>query len=234
VRLLVVGIWLACALLGALCTIRLTGNLPLGLAVLALTSAHLRALAYEPGHPGGLCMLLVMLLATTVTFFAERRRALICGILGALVGCLLMTKMNIGVFALLALALTLSSAISGAAGGSGSSGDEHRDPHSAGDPDARARPGGFGISAGAVRNAGDGAGRSPALDGRGQAGPAHSRRRVCRDRWHRSGSRERYRRRRSRHVAPRGGTESTAAGDQVPYDLSGASAHRWKQRAFGP
>ena len=110
-RLVVVGIWVACALLGALFTIRMTGSVPLAVAVLALTAAHLRALANEPGHPGGLCMLLVMLLAVTATFFAEQRRAVVCGILGALVGCLLMTKLNVGVFALLAVALTIFAAI---------------------------------------------------------------------------------------------------------------------------
>ena len=113
VRLLVIGIWIACALLAALFTIRLTGNVPLAVVVLALTAVHLRALADEPGHPGGLCVLLLMIFTATATFFAERRRTLVCGVLGALVGCLLMTKLNIGVFALLALALTLSSTIPG-------------------------------------------------------------------------------------------------------------------------
>lgn len=112
-RLVVIGIWLGCAALGALFTLRLSGSVPLAVAVLALTAAHLRALASEPGHPQGLSMLLVMSLPAAAAFCSERRRTLICSVLGALVGCLVMTKLNVGVFALLAVALALSAAIPG-------------------------------------------------------------------------------------------------------------------------
>lgn len=115
VRLLVIAIWIGCAALAGLVTVRLTRNLPLALVGLALAGAHLRALAYEPGHPQGLAMLLVMLLPATATYLDERRRPLVCALLGAIVGCLLMTKVNLGVFALLALALTLTSSMAGRA-----------------------------------------------------------------------------------------------------------------------
>lgn len=115
VRLLVIGLWIGCASLAGLFTVRLTRNLPLALVGLALAGAHLRALAYEPGHPQGLCMFLAMLLPVTATYLDERRRPLVCALLGAIVGGLLMTKINLGVFSLLALALTLSSSIAGRA-----------------------------------------------------------------------------------------------------------------------
>jgi hypothetical protein len=115
VRLLVVGLWIGCASLGGLLAFRLTRNLPLALVGLALACVHLRALAYEPGHPQGLCMFLAVLLPATATYLDGRRRPLVCALLGGIVGCLLMTKINLGVFSLLALALTLSSSIAGRA-----------------------------------------------------------------------------------------------------------------------
>ena len=114
-RLLVCALWLVTVSLGALYTARITRSLPLAVAVLVVGTPHLRVLANEPGHPQALALMLFMALPALATFLTDSRRALVCGVLGALGGCLLMTKMNVGVFALLALALTLSSGLPGRA-----------------------------------------------------------------------------------------------------------------------
>lgn len=112
-RLVVIGLWLTCAASAALCTLRLTGTVMLACAALALTGLLLGVLANEPGHPQALSILLVMLLPTTAACFSPRRRAVVCASLGAIVGCLLMTKLNVGVFALLAVTLVMSASIAG-------------------------------------------------------------------------------------------------------------------------
>lgn len=112
-RLVVIGVWLTCAASAALCTLRLTGTLVIASAALALAGLRLGVLANEPGHPQALSILLVMLLPTAAAFFSPRRRAVVCASLGAIVGCLLMTKLNVGVFALLAITLVVSSSIPG-------------------------------------------------------------------------------------------------------------------------
>lgn len=103
-RLVTAGVWTVTSLLCGVCLFRLTRNLAVGCAVQLLTALALDTLRNEPMHPGGLICLVLGCMAVTTLLFPERSR-LAWIILGALGASLLLTKINVGVFALLAIGL---------------------------------------------------------------------------------------------------------------------------------
>jgi hypothetical protein len=103
-RLIQVGIWsFSCLCLG-LASHRLTHRLAIGISVQALSFATLWVMDNEPMHPGGLIVLLLAVALCVVVFGLERWPRLCLFALGALVSAIALTKVNLGGFALIALA----------------------------------------------------------------------------------------------------------------------------------
>jgi hypothetical protein len=97
--------WVASALLVGLSSWRMTGSALLGLATQMLTFGAIVTVTNEPMHPGGLiCLLLAAILAASC-FVRERVSPYAMAALGGLVAALILVKINVGVFALAALAL---------------------------------------------------------------------------------------------------------------------------------
>lgn len=104
-RLLSLAEAVGIALLAAMGFFRLTGNRWLSAVVPPIVLQALQPLFAEPGHPQTLALLLVFAVALSAgktTTWNGRHAA----VLGAWVGCILMTKINVGLFVLLALAWT--------------------------------------------------------------------------------------------------------------------------------
>lgn len=103
-RFVTLGIWTSTSLLCGLVVFALTRNLTLGCVVQLLTALALDTLRYEPMHPGGLICLLVACIATIPLPMPIAPR-LAWTVLGALGAALALSKVNVGVFALLAIGL---------------------------------------------------------------------------------------------------------------------------------
>lgn len=104
-RSIVVVVWVSASLLFGLATQRLTGLLTLGVTGMLVAFATLGVLINEPMHPQGLC---VLLLGAFVLIAAKEpgRRVLLRGAAcGALIAALVLTKVNLGAFAIAAIAL---------------------------------------------------------------------------------------------------------------------------------
>lgn len=104
-------IWLVCGLTVAWIVFWFTQSV-LAAAVAYVFSLFTLAFFHdEPGHPQELCMLLLLLgLAASGLLAANpRRRGIAMILLGAITAALLLVKVNIGVFAMLALALAILS-----------------------------------------------------------------------------------------------------------------------------
>jgi hypothetical protein len=106
-RTIVILVWVSSSLLFGVAAQRLTGRLALGLTAMIAAFSALGVLVREPMHPQGLCVLLLGAFA----FFAvgglagrTRRAGAICG---ALLAALVLTKVNLGVFAGAATVLAL-------------------------------------------------------------------------------------------------------------------------------
>jgi hypothetical protein len=110
-RTIVLFVWIGASLLFGLTAQRLTDRLSLGLTTMIAAFAALGVLANEPMHPQGLCaLLLAALVFCAVSGIRERVgwSGIACG---ALLAALLLTKVNLGVFAIagtvVAAALTI-------------------------------------------------------------------------------------------------------------------------------
>lgn len=113
IRLLTIALWLLGASLNALMVYRLTSHGLLACLVLAVSINHLAVLTNEPGHPLGLSYVLIAAIVALFTFMDRLRSGPFFGVLGAFVGCLLLTKINLGVYVLLAVALVLAAGTPG-------------------------------------------------------------------------------------------------------------------------
>jgi hypothetical protein len=99
-RMIVVGVWTLTSLCFALAVHRLSGRLVLGAAAMATAFAILNALIAEPMHPVGLIILLLGALALALTLGRTRRPTAAGAVAGSLLGALLLTKVNVGGFAI--------------------------------------------------------------------------------------------------------------------------------------
>jgi hypothetical protein len=105
-RLLVVAEWTATSLLIGVACERLSGSLLLGLGGMASAFGVLDVLVAEPLHPVSLTVLLVAIAALVLTGpLSGRRAAAPAALLGFALAALTLTKVNLGGFALAALAL---------------------------------------------------------------------------------------------------------------------------------
>jgi hypothetical protein len=104
-RSIVIVVWVAASFLFGLVAQRLTGRLLLGVTGMIAAFATLVVLANEPMHPQGLCVLLLGAFSLVAVSGPSRRVALAGGICGALLAALALTKINLGVFGIAAVAL---------------------------------------------------------------------------------------------------------------------------------
>jgi hypothetical protein len=105
VRLTTIIVWLSAVLLSSLASFRTTKSLVIASAVYLLTFVVLGRIIFEPGHPQELAALLMAALAYSSTLATSARKTscvFVC--FGALVAALSLTKINIGLYAGLALA----------------------------------------------------------------------------------------------------------------------------------
>lgn len=111
-RLIVIVLWVGTSLSLGVAAQRLTGRLLLGLSATMAAFATLFVLVNEPMHPQGLCVLLLGGFTLLVVFGPGHRRIWFGAAAGALLAALVMTKLNLGVFAVAAtvLAATLTMA----------------------------------------------------------------------------------------------------------------------------
>jgi hypothetical protein len=100
--------WLVTPLVCAWIILRVTDSLVLATLVHKLTLYSLVFFAFEPGHPQELCILLLVCFVASGTLIGQRRHLLATILLGALPAALLLIKVNIGIFAILAAGLSLS------------------------------------------------------------------------------------------------------------------------------
>jgi hypothetical protein len=104
-RTVVIFVWVLSSLLSGITAHRLTKSLALGLVGMAAAFAALGVLANEPMHPQGLCVLLFAAVALLLVLGPSRRAGWMGAACGALLGALLMTKVNLGAFAIAGIAL---------------------------------------------------------------------------------------------------------------------------------
>ncbi|HLH53747.1 MAG TPA: hypothetical protein VKY92_09045 [Verrucomicrobiae bacterium] len=105
IRLVTLVLWLMAAGLNGLITHRLTGSKLLGLLVCLITVPCLAPFANEPGHPQALAYVLVASLVALLSFAHWLERPYVALGAGALLGLLLLVKLNVGIFTLLPVAL---------------------------------------------------------------------------------------------------------------------------------
>ncbi len=103
-RSIVAVIWVTASVMLGVTAMRLTGRLSLGLVAAAVAFNELYALVNEPMHPVGLCVLLLSALALVLVTVPEHRGLLLGILTGALLGALVLTKVNLGLFAVAAVA----------------------------------------------------------------------------------------------------------------------------------
>jgi hypothetical protein len=101
IRFLTVTLWLAGAMLNGLIAYRLTSSGLLALLVAVLSLRCLGGFANEPGHPQALAYFLVAAMVALFAFAEVISRRILALGLGGLVGLLLLTKINVGIFALI-------------------------------------------------------------------------------------------------------------------------------------
>ena len=103
-RLAIVALWLLTSLALGVSAHRLTGRLTIGIIVQVLSFSVLSALTAEPMHASGIVCALFAAVALDLSFLLPRhtRAGLIS--LGAIVAALMLTKVNVGGFAAIAVA----------------------------------------------------------------------------------------------------------------------------------
>jgi len=103
-RFITLAVWLAIALLAGIAVLVFTRNLALGLATQLITFATAATLTNEPMHPGGLVMLLVVGIASVALVGAGRWSGPWPFVaIGALTAAAILTKVNIGGLAAIAI-----------------------------------------------------------------------------------------------------------------------------------
>jgi hypothetical protein len=107
-RSIVIVLWVATSLLYGISVQRLTNRLALGAAGMIAAFGTLFALANEPMHPQVLCVLLLGVLTLSAVWGPGRNPARLGGWAGAAAAALVLTKLNLGVYAVAAAVLAAS------------------------------------------------------------------------------------------------------------------------------
>jgi hypothetical protein len=111
-RAITVVVWLLASLAGGAATFALTRNLLLGLGGQFVTFHVLAALTSEPIQPSGVLSLLLIGLVLAAAYRARRPRATAV-LIGAFVAAACLVKINVGIFAGLAVAFALAASLAG-------------------------------------------------------------------------------------------------------------------------
>jgi len=106
VRFTAVGFRLATAAASGWLVFRLTRNTTVAIVAVYVMTVRAIFFALEPGHPQELVALLTVMLPLAATLFDDRPRVA-AGALGVLVACLGLVKINVGLFAAVAVATSL-------------------------------------------------------------------------------------------------------------------------------
>lgn len=112
-RSIVLILWVASSLLLGFAAHRLSGRLALGVVGTGAAFGALYVLQGEPMHPQGLCILLLAAFAFLATLGPGRRPLWLGAGAGALLAALILTKVNLGAFAVAAVALAAVLAVEG-------------------------------------------------------------------------------------------------------------------------
>ncbi len=104
-RSIVIVVWIATSLMFGISAQRLTGRLTLGVTAMIAAFSALGVLANEPMHPQGLSVLLLGAFVLLAASGPTRRIAWVGGAGGVLLAALMLTKVNLGVFAVAAVVL---------------------------------------------------------------------------------------------------------------------------------
>ena len=104
-RTIVILVWVGASLLFGLASQRLSGRLALGVTGMIVAFGALGVLANEPMHPQGLCVLLFGTLALLAAFGLPGRVGWAAAAFGAVLAALVLTKVNLGAFAIAAVVL---------------------------------------------------------------------------------------------------------------------------------
>jgi Dolichyl-phosphate-mannose-protein mannosyltransferase len=104
-RTIVIFSWVATSLLYGVAVQRLSGRLALGVGAAIAAFAPLVVLANEPMHPQVLCVPLLAGITLLAATASDSRPALWGAVAGALAAALVLTKLNLGVYAVAAAAL---------------------------------------------------------------------------------------------------------------------------------
>jgi hypothetical protein len=104
-RSIVIVLWVGTSLLYGVSVQRLTGRLALGAAGMIAAFAPLVVLANEPMHPQVLCVLLLGAITLLTVFASAKNPARWGAAAGALLAALVLTKLNLGVYAVAAAVL---------------------------------------------------------------------------------------------------------------------------------
>jgi hypothetical protein len=107
-RIIVLFIWVGTATLFGVAAQRLTGRLSLGLTAMIAAFADLTVLANEPMHPQGLVVLLLSVFALCAVSGLGRRIGWSGALCGIVLAALLLTKVNLGVFAIAGTVLAIA------------------------------------------------------------------------------------------------------------------------------
>ena len=105
VRFVTVFFWAAAAVLVFLLAYKSTASLLVSWGAAILAFGELSFLSYEPAHPQELCVVLLLAQALAACFTANRTRLMLT--MGALAAAMMLTKINIGIFGVAALAVAM-------------------------------------------------------------------------------------------------------------------------------
>jgi hypothetical protein len=104
-RVVTLVVWVLASLILGLSVFRMTDSIVLGTVAQMLAFAALIVAPNEPMHPGGLISLLLVLILAVSCLVRERPSLIPIGVLGGLLAALTLTKVNVGAFAVAAVAL---------------------------------------------------------------------------------------------------------------------------------
>jgi hypothetical protein len=107
-RTIVLVIWVGASLLFGVAAQRLTGRLSLGLTTMIAAFSSLAVLANEPMHPQGLCVLILAFFALAAVSGLGGRIGWSGIACGALLAALVLTKVNLGIFATAATVVAIA------------------------------------------------------------------------------------------------------------------------------
>ncbi len=104
-RMVTLVVWVASSLGLGLVSWRMTGSILLGLVVQMLSFGALGVFVNEPMHAGGMITLLLVAIVGFASFVKEGLSPWPLALLGGAIAALILTKVNVGGFALISLAL---------------------------------------------------------------------------------------------------------------------------------